>query len=138
MNILNRCYSDLVKLDTFEERFEYLKLGGSVGVETFGFNRFINQEFYRSSKWRSVRREVILRDQGYDLGVPGYEIHIDLLVHHMTPMRDKDILNEEPWIYDPEYLITTSKDTHNAIHYGDISLIKTPFVERKPGDTKLW
>jgi hypothetical protein len=124
--------------ETFEDRFEYLKLGGSVGESTFGFDRYINQEFYRSPAWRSIRRQVIIRDQGYDLGVPGYEVHVDLLVHHINPMTNQDILNEEPWIIDPEFLITTSKDTHNAIHFGDKSLLKVPFVERQPGDTKLW
>ena len=133
-----KTYSELCRFDTFEDRFEYLKLGGSVGDPTFGFDRYINQDFYRSAPWRAVRRQVIIRDQGYDLGIPGHEIHVDLLVHHINPMSSKDILHGEEWIFDPEFLITTSKDTHNAIHFGDASLLKIRFVERRPGDTKLW
>jgi len=131
-------YSDLHRLETFEERFDYLKLGGSVGHATFGFDRYINQAFYASSEWRNVRRHVILRDNGCDLGIPGYEINGALLVHHLNPMDGVDIAHGADWILDPEYLITTTHDTHNAIHYGDRKFLKTPFVERKRGDTKLW
>jgi len=136
--MLTRRYSELARLDTFDERYEYLKLGGSVGVTTFGFDRYINQEFYRTPAWRAARRAAILRDDGCDLGLPGFEIHADLLVHHMNPMSSDDIVHGADWILDPEYLITTSKLTHNAIHYGDASLLPRQYVERHPGDTKLW
>lgn len=136
--MINKNYTELSRLTKFIDRFEYLKLGGTVGHETFGFNRHLNQAFYTSSAWRNVRRHVILRDAGCDLGISGYEIHSNLLVHHMIPMTTDDIINEEPWILDPEYLITTCDDTHNAIHFGDSSLLKVEFVERVPGDTRLW
>lgn len=133
-----RTYSELQYLTTFEERFDYLCLSGSVGVETFGFDRWINQSFYTSSEWRRVRQYVIIRDEGRDLGIEGYEIHGGLVVHHMNPMTPDDIIHNEDWILDPEFLITTSSDTHNAIHFGDRSKLRTPYVERTPGDTKLW
>lgn len=135
---MTRCYSDLIGVREFEDRFDYLKLGGSVGHVTFGFDRYINQGFYASSEWRNVRRHVILRDQGCDLGVPGYEIHDALLVHHMNPMTSEDIIHEEEWIFDPDFLITTTARTHNAIHYGDASLLRVQFVERSRNDTRLW
>lgn len=135
---LSKRYSELSRLHTFEDRFDYLKLGGSVGESTFGFDRYINQDFYRTAAWRSARREVILRDRGCDLGIEGREIHVDLLVHHMNPMSHTDILHGLDWIVDPEYLITTTKNTHNAIHYGDASKLTRQYVERQPGDTKLW
>lgn len=133
-----RTYSELQQLTTFEERFDYLVLSGQVGVETFGFDRWINQSFYTSTEWRGARRNVILRDQGCDLGVEGYEIYGGLVVHHMNPMTPEDIIHNESWILDPEYLITTTSETHNAIHFGDRSKLRTPYVERSPGDTKLW
>lgn len=135
---LFRKYAELRRLFTFEERFEYLRLGGVVGTTTFGFDRYINQDFYRSREWRSVRDQVIVRDEGCDLGVEGYEIHGNLLVHHMNPMSADDVVHGEEWILNPDFLITTTQDTHNAIHYGDKSLLKTPFVPRQPNDTKLW
>lgn len=134
----SRRYSELRRLETFEERFEYLDLRGQVGEATFGHNRWINQRFYASLEWKHVRDQVILRDMGCDLGVPGYEIHFGLLVHHMNPVTMEDIGRRRSWILNPEYLITTSKRTHNAIHYGDESLIPRPVVARQPGDTKLW
>ena len=133
-----RTYSELRQISTFEERFDYLVLGGQVGSATFGFDRWINQSFYASTEWRGVRRHVILRDEGRDLGIEGYEIHGGLVVHHMNPMTPEDIMHNEAWILDPEYLITTTSDTHNAIHFGDRSKLRTPYVERSPGDTKLW
>lgn len=133
-----RTYSELSQLSTFEERYQYLKLDGIVGENTFGFDRWINQEFYRSWQWKSIRNAVIVRDNGCDLGVPGYEIHRGLLVHHMNPVLMNDILHGEEWILDPNYLITTSHRTHNAIHYGDESLLPREPVKRKFGDTKLW
>jgi hypothetical protein len=133
-----RSYSELCRLTTFEERFQYLSLVGQVGAATFGFDRWINQHFYRSREWKQVRDLVILRDNGCDLGISGYEIHHGLLVHHMNPILPEDLARGEQWILDPEYLITTTHRTHNAIHYGDESLIRRPPVERRPGDTKLW
>ena len=133
-----RRISELLDFDTFEERFEYLKLGGAVGASTFGFDRYINQQFYRSAEWRRARQQVIVRDNGCDLGVYGFDITGKLVVHHINPMTPDDIIHGEDWIFDPNYLICTSSATHNAIHYGDSSLLKTKFVERHAGDTKLW
>lgn len=133
-----RRYSELSLLSTFEDRFEYLKLDGSVGRSTFGFDRYINQGFYRSREWKSTRSRVISRDNGCDLGIPGYEIHVELLVHHMNPMIPDDIINGEEWILNPDFLITTTKRTHNAIHYGDRSLLPKVTTQRSAGDTKLW
>lgn len=131
-------YSDLKSLDTFEDRFDYLSLPGIVGESTFGFDRYINQKFYLSREWKDIRHEVIIRDNGCDLGIDGYEINGALLIHHINPMNSNDIIHGEEWILDPEYLITTTKETHNAIHYGDRSILKIQFVERYRGDTKLW
>jgi len=125
-------------LSTFEERFHYLKLNDQVGVKTFGFDRWMNQEFYHSREWRSARDRVIVRDNGCDLGIPGYEIQSGLLIHHINPLTELDIIEGDSWIIDAEYLITTSHATHNAIHYGDWSLLPKPFVERTTGDTTLW
>ena len=133
-----RTYSELVRLRTFEERFEYLALRGSVGRSTFGFERWVNQAFYRSTQWRNIRHHVIARDNGCDLAFPDHEIHNRLVVHHMNPMAVDDIVDGEEGILDPEFLITTQLVTHNAIHYGDASLLPKPLVERRPGDTKLW
>ena len=133
-----RTYSEVSLLTTFEERFDYLKLDGGVGTATFGFDRYINQDFYRSNQWKSVRNGVILRDNSCDLGVPGYDIHVDLLVHHMNPMVPDDIINGEEWILNPDFLITTTKRTHNAIHYGRMSKLPEVVTERSAGDTKLW
>lgn len=133
-----KTYSELKQLDAFEDRFEYLKLGGSVGHSTFGFDRYLNQQFYHSITWKSVRQHVIIRDNGCDLGVDGYEIHAELLIHHINPMTADDLIRGEEWITDPEFLITTTHNTHNAIHYGDRSLLTPPVRERRPGDTKLW
>ncbi len=134
----SRSYDELQCLDTFEERYEYLRLGGEVGHATFGFDRWINQQFYGTRDWERARNFVITRDLGCDLGIAGYDIHHGLLVHHMNPITREDILNREGWILDPEFLITTCLKTHNAIHYGDRSLLPRPFVPRFPGDTRLW
>ena len=133
-----KTYSELRRLETFDERFDYLLLRGHAGDATFGFDRYINQDFYRSHEWRTVRNQVIVRDNGCDLGIPGYEINGALLIHHVNPMSSDDIVHGEDWIVNPEFLITTTKDTHNAIHYGNKSSLKTPFVPRAPGDTQLW
>jgi hypothetical protein len=134
----SRTYSDLVKLATFEERFEYLSMPGEVGRATFGFDRWINQQFYRSREWRQARDYVVYRDEACDLGIPGYDIHANLLVHHMNPVTPDDLIGGEEWVLDPEFLITTTHRTHNAIHYGDVSLLVRAPVERRPGDTRLW
>lgn len=133
-----RRYSRLKRLETFEERFRYLRLQGSIGRSSFGFDRHVNQKFYRSREWKSIRDFVIARDNGCDLGVEGYEIHSELLVHHMNPMDLESIVHGDPRILDPEFLITTTHRTHNAIHYGDETLIPRRHVERRPGDTLLW
>lgn len=133
-----RTYSELSQLQTFEDRFEYLKVGGSVGRATFGFERHLNQTFYRSPEWKRIRQQVIARDLGCDLGIDGFEIFDRIIIHHMNPMGPKDIQDRNLDILNPEYLISTAHKTHNAIHYGDISLVPTSFVERSPGDTKLW
>lgn len=133
-----RTYSELQRLSTIRERFRYLALRGGVSDSTFGFDRYINQQFYRSRQWRQIREHVIVRDQGCDLGVVGYEIHTSLVIHHMNPLQADDIANGDPEILDPEFLITTTHQTHNAIHYGDERQLPQVFVERKRGDTKLW
>lgn len=134
----SRSYTELSRLNGFEERFEYLKLNGQVSSETFGFERYINQHFYRSAEWKHVRNRVIARDLGCDLGVEGFDIHDKIIVHHMIPMKPDDITDALSWILDPEYLISTSLNTHNAIHYGNASNLLLPPVDRFPGDTKLW
>jgi hypothetical protein len=134
----NRSYSELSRLHTFDDRFEYLKLGGGVGRSTFGFDRYINQLFYTSREWKDVRQHVILRDNGCDLGIGDYEIHAEILIHHMNPMSVNDILHRESWIIDPEFLITTTHRTHNNIHYGSDNLSPKVVLQRIPRDTKLW
>lgn len=133
-----KCYSELVLLPTFEERFRYLCLDGVVGQETFGFDRYMNQYFYRSKEWRRVRDIVIARDAGCDLGIPGREIFGRVLIHHMNPIRPDDIRNRSDILLDPEYLITTVHETHQAIHYGDESLLITAPIERARNDTCPW
>lgn len=135
---MNKCYSELINFATFEERFHYLKLGGVVGRETFGFDRYLNQDFYRSSLWKRARNLVIARDYGCDLGIEGHEIHDRVYVHHMNPISPHDIKHSNVDILDPEFLITVTHTTHNAIHYGDFNLLPKPMIERRPGDTKLW
>ena len=133
-----RTFSDLSRIDSFEDRYKYLQLRGEVGWATFGFDRYMNQQFYRSSEWRHVRQHVIARDQGCDLGVDGYEIFDRIYIHHMNPMTVEDIEHGNNEILDPEFLISTTMNTHNAIHFGDESLLPRPHVDRRPGDTKLW
>lgn len=134
-----RSYSELCKLNTFEERFRYLKLQGVVGEDTFGRDRYLNQEFYHSSEWKSVRDKVIIRDNGCDLGIEGYNIKKNLYIHHMNPVSEADLIHRMDYILDPEYLICVSLATHNAIHYGNDSyLIASRIVERKKGDTCPW
>lgn len=134
-----RLYSELIQLSTFEERFKYLKLRGVVANETFGFDRYLNQRFYKSPEWRRVRDQVIIRDNGCDLGIPGHEIYGNIIIHHMNPMSIEDIEQHPEILLDPEYLICVSLETHNAIHYGDDSILeKNIIVERQPGDTTPW
>lgn len=138
MSTTNRSYSELIRITDFTERFRYLALHGGVANTTFGFDRHINQGFYKSKQWRDLRHHIIARDNGCDLGIEGYEIHHRIIVHHMNPMDAGDIVEGDSSILDPEFLITTTHDTHNAIHYGDERLLPRPLVERRRGDTKLW
>ena len=139
MNTTIRTYSELILLPTFAERFRYLKLDGKVGADTYGFDRYLNQQFYQHDPmWRSSRDTVIIRDNGCDLGVEGYEIHGKIIVHHMNPITLEDILNDRDWIYDPEFLISTIHNTHNAIHYGDERLLVTAPTVRTKNDTCPW
>lgn len=138
MKKMIRTYSELIKLKTFKDRFEYLKLDGIVGEETFGFDRYMNQIFYKSREWTSVRRAVIIRDNGCDLGVEGYEIHGKILIHHMNPINLSDIVHKTDELLNPDYLITTVLSTHNAIHYGDASLLPALPIERRANDTCPW
>ena len=133
-----RTYSELSQIKTFDERFEYLKLDGTVGEETFGFDRYINQKFYQSAEWKRVRREVIIRDNGCDLGIEGYELHCGIIIHHMNPINVNDILDIAEYLLNPEYLITTILKTHNAIHYGDAGLLQSLPIERSKNDTCPW
>ena len=133
-----KTYTELIKYQTYEERFRYLKLDGIVGQETFGFDRYLNQLFYRSNKWKKIRDMVIVRDNGCDLGVPGYEIYGRVIIHHMNPITIHDIERESEFLLDPEFLISTVHNTHNAIHYGDESLLITTPIERTKNDTCPW
>lgn len=138
MRTTKRSFTELSQIGTFEDRFRYLMIGGAVGDETFGWERYLNQDFYRSREWKQVRNVVIARDNGCDLGMPGYEIRDRIYIHHMNPMTVEGLIDFDPANLDPENLITTCLRTHNAIHYGDESLLPKPWVPRKPGDTKLW
>lgn len=133
-----KTYSELITIPTFEERFEYLKLDGRVGAETFGFDRYLNQAFYKSDEWLSIRDYVITRDNGCDLGVEGYEIYGRIIIHHMNPITKEDILQRSKFLIDPEYLITTIKRTHDAIHYSDSNLLVKAPIERSKNDTCPW
>lgn len=133
-----KTYSELITLPTFEERFQYLRLNGSVGKETFGFDRYLNQILYHSKEWKSVRDFVIIRDNGCDLGVEGYEIHGRIYIHHMNPILVQDIVAANEFVLNPDYLISTTHNTHNAIHYGDESLLVSAPIERSKNDTCPW
>ena len=134
-----RTYSELIQLPTFEERFQYLRLNGVVGEETFGYDRYINQLLYqRNRQWKSIRDKVIIRDNGCDLGILGREIYDRIIVHHMNPITLEDIENESPFVFDLEYLISTTHNTHNAIHYGDGNLLLRDPIERTKNDTCPW
>lgn len=131
-------YSELITLPTFEERFKYLKLDGVVGTDTFGFDRYLNQSFYKSKIWKSIRDRIIVRDDGCDLGVPDRRIPGRIYIHHLNPVTAKDIIDMTDYLTSPEYLICVSHTTHNAIHYGDESLLMLNPIERKPNDTCPW
>lgn len=133
-----RTYSELRRLGTFQERYQYLRLAGIVGESTFGFDRYLNQALYTSQRWKQARDEVIVRDNGCDLGMEGYEIHGRILIHHMNPLTVEEVEARSEDIFNPEYLICTSHNTHNAIHYGDEGLLPQLPVERRPGDTCPW
>lgn len=133
-----RTYSELITLPTFKERFEYLRLNGIVGKDTFGFDRYMNQIFYKSREWQSLRNQIIIRDNGCDLGVDGYEIHGKILIHHMNPITPDDIVERSDHLLNPDFLISTTLTTHNAIHYGDEKLIDKEPIERSKNDTCPW
>ena len=136
MNI--RTYSELITMPSFEERYRYLKLDGVVGEETFGFDRYLNQLFYRSKEWKTIRNFIITRDNGCDLGMEGHDIYGKILVHHMNPISKDDILGRSEYLLDPEFLISTIKNTHDAIHYGDESLLIAAPIQRSKNDTCPW
>ena len=133
-----KTYSELIQFSTFKDRFDYLKLNGSVGAETFGYDRYLNQALYRSYEWRKFRRDIIARDRGCDLGVDGFDIKSRLIVHHINPITLEQIENRDPVIFDPNNVICVSHNTHEAIHYGDESLLPKDPIMRFSGDTKLW
>ena len=134
-----KTYSELIKLDSFEERFRYLMLGGMVGESTFGFERYLNQNFYNTREWKSLRRDIIIRDNGCDLGVDGFSIPSKIIIHHMNPIAVNDIVDCSDFLMNPEYLICVSLRTHNAIHYGDDSILfENEVIARKPNDTCPW
>ena len=135
---MTKTYSELIKLKTFKERYEYLRLDGLIGEETFGFDRYMNQKFYKSKEWKRIRDQVIVRDNGCDLGVEGYEIGGRILIHHMNPILLKDIQTLSEFLLNPEYLICTTLDTHNAIHYGNSNLLVIEPIERTKNDTCPW
>ena len=138
IQMIIRTYNELMLLQTFEERFEYLKLSGRVGKETFGFDRWINQKFYRSAEWKHLRDQVIIRDNGCDLGVEGREIYGKILIHHMNPISRKDILERTDLLLNPMYLISVTKQTHDAIHYSDDSILMKDPIVRSRNDTCPW
>ena len=133
-----RTYSDLIQLPTYKERFEYLKLLGEVGRDTFGFDRYLNQSFYKSPIWRKIRNEVILRDNGCDLAHPDFPIAGKIIIHHMNPVDTDDIVYQREVLLNPDFLVCVSHITHNAIHYGDMELLPSDPIERKPNDTCPW
>lgn len=134
-----RTYSEMIKYKTFRERFNYLKLNGQVGSETFGYDRYLNQVFYKSYEWKRIRNQIIVRDNGCDLGVDGYDIYDKIIIHHMNPIMLSDIHDRNPDILNPEFLVCVSHDTHNGIHYGDETLLRPyEFAERKMFDTSPW
>lgn len=138
MNTMIKTYSELIVIPTFIERFKYLQLDGTVGQETFGYDRYLNQTLYRTAEWKRFRREIIVRDNGCDLACEGYEIIGKILIHHINPITVEDIMRRDSKIFDPENVISVTLNTHNAIHYGDETLLMTGPIERKPNDTCPW
>lgn len=138
MNTKIRTYAELSQLKTFEDRFEYLKISGEVGRDTFGFDRYLNQIFYKSKEWKAVRNQVIIRDNGCDLGLDGYNIYGKILIHHMNPITKEDVLNRSDLLLNPNYLICVTHDTHNAIHYGNKETLVLLPIERYANDTCPW
>ena len=138
MTMSIKTYSELIQYPTFEDRFKYLQLKGMVGKDTFGFDRYINQRFYRSIEWKRIRDQVILRDKGCDLGILGHEIYERVIIHHMNPISAKDISDATDYLLNPEYLICVSHLTHNVIHYGDESILVITPIERRKNDTCPW
>lgn len=135
----DRSYTELSKLSTFNERFDYLKLSGKVGIETFGYDRYLNQVLYTSPKWKTLRNHILVRDNGNDLGLDGYPIYGRVIIHHINPITIDDVINYSPDVFDPEFLVCTAHKTHNAIHYGDDNYKRTQqVVERRPNDTIPW
>lgn len=133
-----KTYSELITLPTFEERFEYLQLKGTVGQETFGFDRYLNQILYNSKEWKHLRNKIIVRDNGCDLALEGFEIYGRILIHHINPITIDDVIKRRETIFDPENLVCVTHNTHNAIHYGDKSLLITGPVDRRANDTCPW
>lgn len=133
-----RTYSELIKIPTYLERYHYLRLDGKVGKETFGYDRYLNQILYRSQEWKRFRRDIILRDNGCDLACEGYDIHEYALVHHINPITVEDVIKRNPKVFDPENVITTILQTHNAIHYGDATLLVVGPIKRTANDTCPW
>lgn len=133
-----KCYTELSKLSTYEERLKYLKLDGVVGNDTFGWDRYLNQDFYKSQEWKRIRNSVIIRDLGCDLGIEGRPINHNAIIHHMNPIEPADIINRSEFLINPEYLITVTLRTHNTIHYGSGEITEPVLVERRPGDTCPW
>ena len=133
-----RTYTELMKLETFEERYKYLKLVAKVGEETFGLERYLNQQFYHSQEWKSLRSQIIIRDNACDLGIPGREMDSRIIIHHMNPITKDDLIHQSDFLLNPEYLICTSKKTHSAIHYGDDKMLFGEMVERSKDDTCPW
>ena len=139
MTMTIRTYTELMKLYTFEERFRYLKLVARVGEETFGFERYLNQQFYHSQEWKSIRNQIIIRDNACDLGIPGREISKGIIIHHMNPITKDDLIHQSDFLLNPDYLICVSKKTHSAIHYGDESMLfNDGTIERSKNDTCPW
>lgn len=135
---MSKSYSELITIPTFEERYRYLRIKGKIGIETFGFDRYLNQALYRDGYWKVIRRKIIIRDEGCDLAFPGREIPGRIIIHHLNPLTEEDLINRSDKIFDPENLITTCIRTHNAIHYGDESLLYQDPIERKENDTIPW
>lgn len=136
--MMSKAYSELITIPTYEDRFRYLQLQGAVGKDTFGYDRYLNQVLYNSQEWKRFRNEIIIRDNGCDLAYEGYDIHGRILVHHINPITVDDVVNRNPSVFDPENVICVTHNTHNAIHYGDESLLVTAPVERTRHDTCPW